>query len=352
MKSSGLRGHHYTYGECWFPLSSDALHYVGRHCKAWYDQKDLDACLADSNITINDVYGFNPKPHIETMLWEQCQSMENGTDTCNSLWGVGPDYRPVRKQMRMRFDLPDLTWPDAVTSRSFPGIIHQTWFGPIDKLGLTKRALMQGCREMHEAAGWTYQLWDDESIRKLYADQGFYRLINQDWYNKAEQYKNLLSDIARFEILYHYGGVYLDSDSECLKPFDPQHEDLGNHECYADIEADWKDQYKEFPKGLVASGTIGCIPRSRTMMAMIIGLIYTDRSLTPWVSAGPYHFTKTFTNYSLPIKQLPYYIFYPTHLDHKHGLTNDTHRQTLIEGGSYATHHWGTTTSSYGERRI
>jgi len=34
------------------------------------------------------------------------------------------------------------------------------------------------------------------------------------------------SDIARYEILYRIGGLYIDTDFECLKPFD-----IFNHCC-------------------------------------------------------------------------------------------------------------------------
>ena len=31
------------------------------------------------------------------------------------------------------------------------------------------------------------------------------------------------SDIARYEIIYRYGGVYIDTDFECLRPLDFLH---------------------------------------------------------------------------------------------------------------------------------
>ncbi len=59
---------------------------------------------------------------------------------------------------------------------------------------------------------WTTILWDDNKIQSLY-------LVNKD---QLDRCKNLSekSDILRFEILYQFGGLYIDTDFECLKNID------------------------------------------------------------------------------------------------------------------------------------
>ena len=66
--------------------------------------------------------------------------------------------------------------------------------------------------------GWQYILWTDEEIEKL-------NLVNKPLYRACKSY-GAKSDIARYEILYRYGGLYVDCDFECLQPFDIFH-----HSC-------------------------------------------------------------------------------------------------------------------------
>lgn len=53
--------------------------------------------------------------------------------------------------------------------------------------------------------------WNDYNIN--------FELINQDLFNKTENY-GAKSDILRFEILYKFGGIYLDYDFLQIKNFD------------------------------------------------------------------------------------------------------------------------------------
>ena len=228
-----------------------------------------------------------------------------------------------------------------VRPKSVPRILHQTWFGDFERLGPEKRRLIESCRSLHERAGWKYVLWTLNNISSVHGHRS--TLFNQAWFDQSRATPNLQSDISRYEILYEHGGVYVDIDSECLRPFDDLGSDMGEHECYAGIEADWgPSDYPEFKHGLIASGTIGCVPRSRTMLANIVALESTDKSQPPWISAGPYHFTKTMEKYGLPVRALPFWVFYPFH--HK-GPKNHT-----LALRSHAIHHWGTTHSNYGVR--
>ena len=64
--------------------------------------------------------------------------------------------------------------------------------------------------------------------------------------NKAEQ-----SDILRYEILYRYGGLYVDVDFKCLKP----HDSLLNHcDFYVGLEAKLpKNKHPAIGNAIIAS---------------------------------------------------------------------------------------------------
>jgi hypothetical protein len=322
-------------------------------------QKWLDQCLAEQKIQVEYLYGFNPLSQIDMMRLELCLQKNKNKKECFADNGISQEYTPMLDNIQMNFyGNQDVVWYDpnhvlkSKKSNVIPKILHQTWYGDYNKLGPVKKALAKKCREIHENAGWQYMLWTHDNITSLYQNELNMQLINQEWFDSETYVPNLLSDISRFEILYAYGGVFLDLDSECLKPFNILNDEatLKGYECYAGIEADWKNgQFSEFKYGLIASGTMGCVQHSQTMRAMIVGLFYTDKGNAPWISAGPYHFTKMIQQYNLPVQALPYYIFYPIH--HQNALNPlDNESIVQINARSFAKHHWGTTFQSYNIR--
>ena len=61
---------------------------------------------------------------------------------------------------------------------------------------------------------WEYVMWTDEKIANDL------NITHQDIFDNCKSYSEK-SDVLRFEILYQYGGLYIDTDFECLKPIDP-----------------------------------------------------------------------------------------------------------------------------------
>ena len=71
-----------------------------------------------------------------------------------------------------------------------------------------------GWKRLHP--DWDYRLWGDGDLPPL---------RNQDLYDRAHEIApgfegQLCSDIVRYELLYQFGGVWIDTDFECLKPID------------------------------------------------------------------------------------------------------------------------------------
>jgi inositol phosphorylceramide mannosyltransferase catalytic subunit len=61
---------------------------------------------------------------------------------------------------------------------------------------------------------WEMILWDDDKISNEL------HVSNPDILKKCKSFSEK-SDILRFELLYQHGGLYIDTDFECLKPIDP-----------------------------------------------------------------------------------------------------------------------------------
>ena len=86
---------------------------------------------------------------------------------------------------------------------NIPKIIHQIWLG--------QKEPPQWCIDSWEKnyiskyPEWKFKLWREKDIDNL-------TLINRRIYNKEPTLRGK-SDIARYEILYQFGGIFMDSDS-------------------------------------------------------------------------------------------------------------------------------------------
>lgn len=98
--------------------------------------------------------------------------------------------------------------PEESISRRVPRIVHQIWLGsPLPKL-----YARWGESWRRQNPGWDYRLWTEKEI----ADFG---LRNQRSYDLSPNF-GVKSDLARYEILERFGGVYADTDFECLVSFE------------------------------------------------------------------------------------------------------------------------------------
>ena len=96
---------------------------------------------------------------------------------------------------------------------SIPKIFHQTWKDTSIPPALAR---FQRTWQVHHP-DWTYFLWTDADNRKFIERHYPWFLRIFDTYPE-----NIMrADAIRYFLLYHYGGVYVDLDYECVKPLDP-----------------------------------------------------------------------------------------------------------------------------------
>lgn len=96
-----------------------------------------------------------------------------------------------------------------------PKIFHQIHMG---ESSLSKQELYWQDTWKSKNPDWIHILWDDKKIKDNLKIT--YPEILESCENFSEK-----SDILRFEILYQFGGLYIDTDFECLKNINPLFEE-------------------------------------------------------------------------------------------------------------------------------
>jgi inositol phosphorylceramide mannosyltransferase catalytic subunit len=90
-----------------------------------------------------------------------------------------------------------------------PRVFHQVWVGPEP---LPEEFRRYGRTWLEHNPGWRLELWTDENLPPDFVRPEVYELLRQP----AER-----SDMLIFELLFRFGGVYVDTDFECLRPIEP-----------------------------------------------------------------------------------------------------------------------------------
>nr|KAG5701407.1 hypothetical protein BaRGS_032739 [Batillaria attramentaria] len=97
-----------------------------------------------------------------------------------------------------------------------PRILHRTWKSDdVNSMPGAWRAAYGECKRLHPA--WTSVLWTDVTMRELIANNYSWFLADYDSY----RYNIQRVDSARYFILHHFGGVYMDLDIGCRHQLAP-----------------------------------------------------------------------------------------------------------------------------------
>lgn len=205
------------------------------------------------------------------------------------------------------------------TTHKIPKIIHQIWLGsPVPQAFV---ALQESWIKHHLGRDWYYKLWTDADVAQL-------KLYNQYYYDQTDNY-GAKSDILRWEIIYNFGGIYVDMDAECLLSFD----ELLAYDFFTGLQP--LDTFF-VQLGAAIFGAAAHHP----ILKHCIETIKDDWHLQGAPKkTGPVHFTKSF--YAMAGKNgmldiaLPAFYFYPL------GSQDTTIDKNLwIEKGAYAVHWW------------
>lgn len=151
------------------------------------------------------------------------------------------------------------------------------------------------------------------------------------------------TDIMRLELLYRFGGIFIDADSICMEPIGPLFDELSlsGKTGFATYENENTRQ------GLVANGNFAIQPKHPLLRDML-DWILSDTAIQPiqtllaWASVGPVLLTNILKTNKYPdFKILPSHYFLPIHFT---GIKYTGHERV------YAHQLWGTNFNFYDNR--
>jgi mannosyltransferase OCH1-like enzyme len=230
-----------------------------------------------------------------------------------------------------------------------PKVIHMVWLGK--KFPEKFHKFRQSWINHHP--DWTHILWVDNpenykfgelvkdiadlenkllagqcAGKKIVIDVKHIKLYNQRYYDKSVNFGEK-SDLFRYEALYKYGGLYVDVDFECLKPFN----DLNSqYDFYCGIQP---LDVNALALNIALMGTIAQHPILKDCIETIKDDMYLSKV---FVRTGPVHFTKSFwrkaDDDTLLNIAFPATYFYPL------GICQPRNMKNIIKNESYAVHWW------------
>ncbi len=119
------------------------------------------------------------------------------------------------------------------TASSIPRVLHRVWLGDS---ALPEQFRRYGDTWVAHHPGWDFRLWTDTEVSKSpFSDA----VARGGWPSER-------SNLLRYEVLRRFGGVYIDTDVECLKPIDPLLVDV-------DLMAAWEIPGKRMGNAVLAS---------------------------------------------------------------------------------------------------
>lgn len=158
------------------------------------------------------------------------------------------------------------------SEQKIPKIIHQVWLGD----SFPEKYIKLRDEMMEINSNWEYRLWTDKEVK-------VFGLKNVELFNNI---RNLgaKSDILRYEILERIGGLYIDIDFKCVKPFDCL--------CYLDFFAG--NGHVDKPE--IINSLIACAPNNKFISKIVSELIkkkyFIDDINGVMNNTGPYFITK------------------------------------------------------------
>lgn len=253
-------------------------------------------------------------------------------------------FRALYDKNNMRNVIPSL-------SLKIPKYIHIIWLG--SKLPDEYEEYYATWRTFHP--DWTIIFWTDsvenyskgsivltsfDDLSELLLDEDHHKNIvvhagdnlrfnNGIFFNKSNNYGER-SDILKWEIIYRFGGVYVDTDHECLKPIDILHY---TYDFYTGL------QPLDTNRVQLGAALFAAKPKHPILKVCVETIKYRQHIVQIIAKTGPLHFTECMLHNAGIDNNIdiafPATFFYPCSYEQK-----DEDRSVWMKDEAFAIHHW------------
>ncbi|WP_268225315.1 glycosyltransferase family 32 protein [Sinomicrobium oceani] len=219
-----------------------------------------------------------------------------------------------------------------------PKILHQTWKN--ENYPEHFKPLVKSWIENHP--DWEYRLWTDEMNRN------FIKENYPDFLNTFDNYPVPIqkADAIRYFILFHYGGLYVDIDSEAFRNVESIL--TGQEECVF-VKEPQEHANIHNKKFIISNAFMASTPKSHFLKEIICDLMFhktqnTDINTYVLETTGPFMLTRIYneSNFKPSIKVLNNDLIYPLSSEEASKvLSNEISKdiQTKIDK-AYAIHYF------------
>lgn len=312
-----------------------------------YEDAALAQCLESRGVSLTPQPGLHPHNPWQMLKWDLGEHPSDHVYRKEPVEGylhpLSYHYMSPEEMLRMH---DEFNVHGSSVHSPIPKNLHQFWEGVVRQ---PPRFAVDSCRDLHSHRdGWTHYVWNRELISKLFPGG---QLVNQNRYDLPDQPLNLLSDIARYELLLFFGGVYMDADSLCIQPVDTLLEEIVEEEGFCVYENEHRRADVEGHM-LVATGVLALRAYSPIAIMLVLDLPNTNWGLPAWQSAGPLYATKALaalrtSHPELKMRYVSSHLFYPFHFEDAKPADPSVYQNELRTKGAYSDQLWGTTKGAY-----
>lgn len=201
-----------------------------------------------------------------------------------------------------------------------PNIFHQIWlwwkelprdFATYQKTWTSKNI------------DWQIKIWREDDIWIL-------KYFDSKDYSQLTHF-SAKSDYLRFCIILEYGGIYIDTDFECLQPIEPLLDNLDFFIC---------NEHRSLEYPSISGAIFGSIPEHKIVRGIFHWMhksIYTEKRSI--YKVWPPYVTQYVLKNRQDIKIFPANLFYPIPAVEYHKWI-EINRTILIQNGAYWIHHY------------
>lgn len=200
-----------------------------------------------------------------------------------------------------------------------PRVFHRIWLGgrPLPR---ESAAFGRSWERLHP--GWEMRLWTEKNLFPLF----------NSWAFEHAPTLSGKADVLRYEILFRFGGVYIDTDFECRRSLEPLLEGV---RCFAGRYGDGKFEHGRFAS--INNAILGSVPGHPYLRDLVEEVEANLRSLSADTPISAILTGPVFATYVL--QRHPEVTVFPARYFYPYGARERWRRHERFPG-AYAVHHW------------